>query len=365
MEKDLNFKPICMPVAIGSLPHTDPVEAFKVAQKYSPECLFWPQLPARDFKENMIVQFTEKMPALKLDEVAERVYFEKGENILEELTVCFEKVIDDDYDYFRISESYAGGFYAMERAAKTGLSIAPKMIKGQVTGPITFGLTVTDTQKKPIIYDPELAEAIVKCIGMKGRWQSKRFEELFPSALRTVFLDEPYLTQIGSAYIGIQPAEALGYLNDCFEAIDGLTGIHVCGKTDWSLIMKSKVDIIHFDAFDHAEAITLYPEDLEDFFSRGGYLVWGVVPTDKNVVSMEGVSLDIILEKLEKSLIDLEKLGFERERVLERSFVSPSCGTGSMRINDADKAFALTYDLSELLRERYFLTTEAPGLQST
>jgi hypothetical protein len=54
----------CLPTAIGSMPHTNPDEACSIIMKYLPDIPFWPQLPGRSPRENMIIQFSEGFPGV-------------------------------------------------------------------------------------------------------------------------------------------------------------------------------------------------------------------------------------------------------------------------------------------------------------
>ena len=56
----------------------------------------------------------------------------------------------------------------------------------------------------------------------------------------------------------------------------GVTGIHVCANTDWSMLLDSSLDIINFDAYVYMDSIGLYAESLAEFLDRGGYLAWGI-----------------------------------------------------------------------------------------
>ena len=95
---------------------------------------------------------------------------------------------------------YARGFDEMvNRLPAEGA----RFTKGQVTGPMSFGLTVTDAAKKPVLYHDDLFEAIVKTLAAKGRWQVERFREAAPDLHPVIFFDEPYLTQVGSALISL------------------------------------------------------------------------------------------------------------------------------------------------------------------
>jgi len=60
---DMEFRPRCLPTAVGSMPHTDPQAACDVILQHMPAIPTWPQLPRRSFRENMYVQFGERFPA--------------------------------------------------------------------------------------------------------------------------------------------------------------------------------------------------------------------------------------------------------------------------------------------------------------
>jgi hypothetical protein len=48
----------CIATGIGSLPIVDPDKAAALSLQYLPEAPFWPQLPQRDFREHMDVQYS-------------------------------------------------------------------------------------------------------------------------------------------------------------------------------------------------------------------------------------------------------------------------------------------------------------------
>ena len=75
------------------------------------------------------------------------------------------------------------------------------------------------------------------------------------------------------------------------HAAGGLAGVHCEENTDWSLLMETDLDILDFDAYDHMQAMTLYPAELRAFFERGGWLGWGIVPTlDREAAATETVA---------------------------------------------------------------------------
>jgi len=57
---------------VGSFPHTDAVRLVDQLIVRLPELPAWPQLPARDWRESMYVQYSEHLPGAVIDDQAQR-----------------------------------------------------------------------------------------------------------------------------------------------------------------------------------------------------------------------------------------------------------------------------------------------------
>ena len=91
---------------------------------------------------------------------------------------------------------------------------------------------------------------------------------------------------------------------------------------------------------------------MKKFLEKEGKIIWGVVPTlDKK--ALQNANLDIILQKFDDAVKYLTKKGINEKLIISNSYVSPSCGAGSLSVELAEKAMKLTHDLSEKLKERY------------
>jgi hypothetical protein len=122
--------------------------------------------------------------------------------------------------------------------------------------------------------------------------------------------------------------------------------------------MATDLDILDFDAYDHLRAMTLYPDDLNEFFERGGVLGWGIVPTlDLEAAAAETV--ETLLARFEAGLERFEEKGFERTTLLSRALITPSCGAGGVLTEPlAERVLHILPELSQTLRERYGLKSE-------
>jgi hypothetical protein len=356
------FEPFCLATTIGSLPHTDVARGTALMFKNTPEIASWVQFPKRNRYENMMMQFTEGMPALVHD--GDRTYFSTLINdFSEQLTYFYEHYLavieDENFDAlenFRLSQKYAAGFSEFVTCLPKQMTLGRTiMLKGQVTGPFTLGTNMLDQNGRCSYYDDQLHDVIVKSIVMKALWQIARLSEFGLPVM--IFLDEPSLLGFGKqTYITISRENVIKDINEVVAAVHsrgGLAGIHCEENTDWSLLMETDLDILDFDAYDHMRGITLYPTELRKFFDRGGCMGWGIVPTlDREAAASE--TIPSLIARFEEDVQFLVSKGFDQDQLLRRALITPSCGAGGvLTVSLAERVLDLLCGLSIDLRKRY------------
>ncbi|NQT45857.1 MAG: hypothetical protein HQ593_00065 [Candidatus Omnitrophica bacterium] len=333
---------------IGSLPHKDPDKAAGWIVENIVDIPFWPQLPKRSYLENMYVQFAENLPGVVVDEQAKRIWVDTSADLTESIQACYEHYLAEDLEYFKIGPERAPGFYSFCDILKNSSAPKPQFLKGHVTGPISFGLTVTDQNKRSILYDTELAEVMEKTLQMKARWQIKYLKEVSGNVI--IFIDEPYLVSIGSSVVNINSEDVKKRLSEFTQVIknDGaLTGLHCCGNTDWGLVCELGIDVVNFDAYNYATSISLYPKQVKRFLEGGGSIAWGIVPTSKDVEKEDGPGLKV---RLESAIEGLVAKGIDKELIMGSSIVTPSCGCGTLSEDLAERILLLTLKVSQRMR---------------
>lgn len=340
----MNFKPFFLPIGIGSLSHRDPYQASGTILNYFPESPYWPQLPFREWKEGMLTQFTEGMPGLVID--GERTYFHTPFHPSSEWERFYEVFFAENLDHFKIGKEYASGLHAFLELLK---GKSPLLIKGQVTGPITLGLSLLDEKKIPILYDPNLKEMLLKSIALKARWQEREFRRVVPEAETLIFFDEPLLSSYGSISMNLGKGDIIESMNRCISSLQGLSGTHICGATDWSIIMETGINIIHFDAYRFFTNMLAYASELKEFLLKGGLLAWGIIPSEEESITKETISS--LVESLEEKIELLVNEGIPRDVLVQNSLLSQSCGLSYLSEDLAEKALKLTGELTLTMRK--------------
>ena len=344
------FYPSCLPTAIGSLPHLNPQDGVDLVLRYLPEIPTWPQLPNASYLESMYLQYSSSMPFVHLDSAKERMHLDLSCDIYGELERFYAHILNDELDYFAIGGEYASGLAVFMDRLWRRRPEGIVMLKGQVTGPISFGLMITDDRKRSILYHEEVFDAVLKSLVMKARWQVKLLRRLGPKVI--IFVDEPYLSSFGSAFINLSREQVLQYLGEVIEAVHqegALAGVHCCGNTDWTLLMDARADIINFDACEYFQGMTLYIDPLKDFLKNGGNLAWGIVPTSAQV---EKTTADELLASFQEKVNLLAKRGISKDMLYQQSLLTPSCGMGTLTVGTAERVLSLLFEVSQKARSR-------------
>lgn len=351
-----DFRPNGLPLLIGSLPVDDHLLAIRLVLEHTPEIPLWVQLPVFR-EEGMIAQFLPGLPGLTEED--DKLFINtSGLDFDDDIIGFYEEYMsvtggEKDYDdtRFVLTPENAKGFFIFTEKIKD-LPVKPVAVKGQITGPVTLATSVSDHEGKAIFYNEEMRDAVVKLVAMKAGWQVRRLAEFKVPVI--MFFDEAALAGFGSsAFIGISPNEVAGCFEEVIDAVHkeaGLAGIHVCSNADWSVVLESSADIVSFDAYSYFEKFILYSDHIRKFLESGRMIAWGIVPTLRTEdIEMENSSS--LAENWKKKAKMLEPLGFDLRAVLAQSFITPSCGTGSLSIDHAMKVLSMTKEVSQLLRK--------------
>ncbi len=352
---ETSFKANGLPTLIGSLPMNDHKAAARLVLKHSPNIPLWVQLPMNK-EEGMVEQFLPGMPGLTKENG--RLFIDTSGELFEKEILTFyedymavtENRLDLFESRFALTMETAPGFFKFAEQVKA-LPVPPYAVKGQITGPITFGLGLKDRNDRSVFYDEQARDVAIKLLALKAAWQTRQLADLGCPVI--IFLDEPVLAGFGSSeMISISHEEISACLEEVIEAVHsegGLAGIHVCANTDWSVILNSSVDIVNFDAYSFFDKFMLYGDLVKQFIESGRIIAWGIVPTGSPEF-IEKETVGSLVDKWNDQARKVEALDIDPEILFSQTLITPSCGTGSLDLENAIKVLKLTRDVSERLR---------------
>lgn len=333
--------------AVGSLPHRSADEAVDLIFGSLEKAPHLPQLSRCDPREQMWIQFSEGLPRFKVDLENLSYYFDTSGDSLDEVGQFFEAYLDvldgGSTDRFAIGPDFGRGIHTFLERANSAEKKWP-VIKAQVTGPISFGMTVTDEDRKPIFYHPVFKDVAVKGMGLKAAWLVDRLKPLADNVV--IFFDEPSMSAYGSsAFLGVSADDVTEALNDVFAITaerGGIPGVHCCGNTDWSLLLDTRARILNFDAVDYMGSLNIYPNEVDSFLKRGGVLAWGAVPNNE---AIDGDSAPKVAARIKEGIGALESAGVDGELLRQQMLITPACGCAGLDMERVGSVYRILAEL--------------------
>jgi len=356
--KETSVIPKILCTAVGSLPHSDPDMAVDLILNALAQAPHTPQLSKAHTQEQMWIQVTEGLPRFQVDLEHQNHHFDTSgdpASEIEQFYVHYLAVTEgSSAEVFAISSEYGRGIHRFLAKLRSKDGEFP-FIKVQVTGPLSFAMTVTDENRKPIFYHPTFRDVAVKGMGLKAIWMLEQFKPFAENVI--VFFDEPSLSAYGStAFLGVSKIDVIESLNDVLETVldrGGIPGIHCCGNTDWGLIMETSARIINFDAIDYLESLAIYHEELNRFLGRGGVLAWGAVP---NTERIEHETSSDVVRRIRAGIEVLEQTGIDRELLDSHIIITPACGCAGATVEQAEKTYKVLAEIEEMGPEAFLAT---------
>jgi len=332
-----------MTSGMGVLPHTDLEKGLALAM--SVDIPFWPQLPMVRYEEDMYAQVAHRFPGSIINVEKRKVEFNQT-TFYEDLETYLFKV--DDPHFFQLTPEASLVFHLF---LKKDLAAYPA-IRGQMEGPVSFGLVVHDENDKPVLYIDEVRQILFDFVARKVNSQLDQLVEKNSNVF--MFIDEPGLQFIFSALSGYGDSQAKDEMNAMFSQIRGQRGIHLCGNPGWDFLLDLDIDILSFNAYDRGDIFVGYADRIKTFLNKGGVIAWGIVPVVYEDFNKEG--FDSLYQKIIGILDLLASKGIDRDLIRERSLLMPA--TCSLVNPDGhatvENAYRLLTEISGKLKESYY-----------
>ncbi|PWR72281.1 uroporphyrinogen decarboxylase/cobalamine-independent methonine synthase family protein [Methanospirillum lacunae] len=332
---DFLKSPCSIASGVGSLPHTDPVQAVDDILRLCPSMPYAPTLPNISPFEAIIWHDSEFLPGRVVQ--GNKLYVDRSLDFSLEMERVYLDFMEQNVDRYAASPGYAAGYFEM---ANRDLSQV-WCVKCQITGPVTFGLTISDQDRRPLAYDGQYFDMLTKMLALRARWYEVLMQKT--GARQTlVVIDEPYLAALGSSVMQLTPEMIASVFEDIGSLIEGGIGVHCCSNTDWGLLMSFKPAVISLDAYGTAREFLLYRNQIRSYLESGGIIAWGIVPAELDKFNLETT------ESLWQRYLSIRN---ELEPVVGKALfdiqavITPSCG---LRLADVPGAIRIMETVAEI-----------------
>ena len=353
----MSFEAKCGTTAMGIMPHKDMDKALDLA--LSLDIPFWPQLPHVSLYEDMYVQTSQNFPGIDINFDKARLAFH---------TTKFQEDLDDYFTKMEQEETYAltpEYSVVFDKFLSRNLQ-GYRAIRGQITGPVSFGFKVLDESLKPIIYNDEVKSILFDFIQKKVNLQYQELKKKNPNAF--VWVDEPGLGYVFSGLSGYNDQQAKEDYYQFVQGLEGPKGLHLCADVNLPYLLELGIEILSFDAFQIGFMPKEYAQSVAEFIKKGGIISWGIVPTEFKALEIQTPETLASLLSNYWEVVS-EKTGLSLDQIAEQALIAPArCCLVELTIEASDrskvvnieekiveKAFSFLPEMSQILKKRYGL----------
>lgn len=307
---------IGMASAIGSLPFTDSDEAVAFVLDALPELPAAPTLPRRDPREGMIAQAAWGLAGVDVRP--------DGSLVVDPSALDPDAPVGDPH--------LLGVPFATHRAFVAAVAGRTAPIKVQVTGPATLAVALVGAGAAPSVACAVAGAAVrARAVAVIDA-----VREAAPEATVVAFLDEPALVGGPPALLG-DPEDVIDLVSGALAVCEprSITGIHVCGPSDWRTVLQAGPGVLSVPVGADLESGA---GALAAFLERDGWVAWGAVPTDRPL----GDSASHWWRDLSAQWCSLVQAGCDPVRIRRQAIVTPACGLALHDVSQVERVLTLT-----------------------
>lgn len=330
-----------VPASVGSLPHIDPHAAAAAVLELTPELAAAPQLPQRTPFEGMLAQVALGMPGVTVEA--------DGSITVGRRFGPVDRGAPLDVDAWGGTLAFLDACAAQDRKAP---------IKLQVTGPITFGLALLAAGGAKTAKTSKAFAVAAATVDARIRALVDLARHRVPKAPILLVLDEPWLIATDEPDFPVPLEHTIDMLSSALASATAsgasVTGIHCCGPTDWTLVLHAGPDLVSLPASPH---LMQDAASLAVFLERGGWIAWGVVPTDRPL----GTRSDPYWRQLNEVWADLTRGGCDPVAIRTSALLTPTCGLAFHRTEQVSEVMGLVRAVADRVHDQAIAVRMSAG----
>lgn len=267
---------------LGILPHKNIGAVVDIVEKYFPQTPFWAQLPNFSPVEGQFLQFLVNIPGIKSDLLGKKKFLDTKSYLYQSRSV--EIIKDFDELTLDILKKYRPNSVFFENFLQIIDQHKPLYAKGQIYGPVSIGLLLTDETGAPIIENGKVIDLILKSICLQIIAQICEMKNVSPAITPYIFVEEPEICKVIAPEKGIRKRKKiLSMLKTVAKTIKDNGGIpvfHSANCHDWSLPIEAGFEVLSFNT--DSQFVTLLNSNirLDNYLNAGNKLAWNLLPSD-------------------------------------------------------------------------------------
>ena len=220
-------------------------------------------------------------------------------------------------------------------------------------GPFSMSIMIQSVDNLPhTIAEKDYRKLLIQSVCVKALWLIKAIKKISPETRPLIILEEPYLNKLGDLKRNNEEITDELVTNMFAKVVEKLKqeGADVCiqsfEKCNWRIPINANVDMISFDAFNNPDNLSVIPDEITEFISKGGKINWAIVPSI-NEYTAKSCNIDLVEKKLFSAFESLIISGVSEKFVYNSSSVSINGNIDHLSIFFAEKLIILANQLSK------------------
>ena len=168
--------------------------------------------------------------------------------------------------------------------------------------------------------------------------------------------DEPALASVEEPRLPIAWRSAVAALREALapvQALGAIAGLHCCAPPNWSRALAARPNLVHFDGREgRLDDLLEHRSALREHVARGGYLGWGLWPSDRPSQGFDARAMQYYLARAAREIAFVDA---SMGTIFKRSYLSGACGGPGLTAEQAESMAAQLEEMSMGIRRRYWI----------
>ncbi len=342
----MKLKTRCFP--LGALPYETIQTATKMVAKFFDQMPFLAALPNISSEDTIMKRTLGNIPGITIQDTRISLNFSDAsyKQGMLNLDKAFNNPTPDNLDPYKIDTPFLEKYLQIIKKFQSANAVINLM------GPFTISQLLTVAADEHMLVDKNFRKLFTQSVCVKALWMINKIKEYCPATVPIIVLEEPLFGQLGNIKRENEDITVELVTNffakviEKIKAAGGLVAVQCMDKCDWKIPINAGVDIISFDAYNNFNNLSIIPEKLIEFISRGGKLNWGIVPV-MTETRVRTLNIDYLTKRLFNSFESIILSGVPERFIYNSALVSIQGNVDKLPVLFAEKAIILSFQLSK------------------